>query len=313
MNSSRHSPLGATADAHSGRETVLEEARQLAGRCAEGARDRDQRLRISRCQRSSLYLLAITFDRYRCRTSEFANPKSSLFWPLSLLCFGQAVVLATRPPISLKRTTVSPIVLEELLGEIGSLASVYHKPSETFIGRGRMGADGLRKAGECVLFSPSAWRLLKITHLTTFFVRSLDDEMSAREKALKTVAQGQAAENLLDFDDPISSSTSDQSSSSNSGLASLIMSGGASSNPATAKILTSSNPLDDLVSIFGNASMGGPTPISAATSPLSPMGTGATMGAGAGAFGGFGGLGSPATTPAPAQKPKAQDDLLDLF
>lgn len=133
--------------------------------------------------------------------------------------------------------------------------------------------------------------------------------MAAREKALKTVAQGQAAENLLDFDDPISSSTSGPSSSSNSGLASLIMSGGASSNPTTAKILTSSNPLDDLVSIFGNASMGGPTPISAAASLLSPMGTGA----GVGAFGGLGGLGSPATTSAPAQKPQAQDDLLDLF
>lgn len=57
----------------------------------------------------------------------------------------QAVVLALRPPISLPRMTVSPAVLEELLGEISSLASVYHKPAETFVGRGRMGADAMQR------------------------------------------------------------------------------------------------------------------------------------------------------------------------
>jgi hypothetical protein len=66
----------------------------------------------------------------------------------------QAVVLSTRPPISLKRTTVSPGVLEELLGEIGSLASVYHKPAETFVGRGRVGADALRKNVEYAVLCP---------------------------------------------------------------------------------------------------------------------------------------------------------------
>lgn len=60
----------------------------------------------------------------------------------------QAVVLAHRPPISIPRTTVPPALLEELLGEVGTLASVYHKPAETFIGKGRIGADAVRKAGE---------------------------------------------------------------------------------------------------------------------------------------------------------------------
>jgi AP-1 complex subunit beta-1 len=53
--------------------------------------------------------------------------------------------MAHRPPISLPRTTVSAAVLEELISEIGSLASVYHKPAETFVGKGRMGAESLRK------------------------------------------------------------------------------------------------------------------------------------------------------------------------
>lgn len=64
-----------------------------------------------------------------------------------LICIYQAVVLADRPPISIPRTTVSAALLEELLGEISSLASVYHKPSETFIGRGRIGADSLQRKG----------------------------------------------------------------------------------------------------------------------------------------------------------------------
>ncbi|KAF8317857.1 clathrin binding protein [Clavulina sp. PMI_390] len=199
----------------------------------------------------------------------------------------RAVVLAARPPISLNRTTVSPIVLEELLGEIGSLASVYHKPAETFVGRGRMGADGLKKTSE------------------------FDDEISAREKALKTVVQGQQAENLLDFDDPEPSSTSDPLSGGG-GLASIIMGGQASANPATAKILTSTNPLDDLVSIFGNANLGPSAPPSGIASPIG----GAPA---SNAFGGLGGMGgmtspiAPATSSAQAQPRKPQDDLLDLF
>ncbi|KAJ8690628.1 beta-adaptin [Pleurotus ostreatus] len=66
----------------------------------------------------------------------------------------KAVVLAHRPPISIPQTTVSPALLEELLGEISSLASVYHKPEETFIGGGRVGADSVqRKENESVLHS----------------------------------------------------------------------------------------------------------------------------------------------------------------
>jgi len=61
--------------------------------------------------------------------------------------------------MSLKRITVSPGVLKELLGEIGSLASVYHKPAETLISRGRVGVDALRKSVEyavlcSILLSP---------------------------------------------------------------------------------------------------------------------------------------------------------------
>jgi len=58
----------------------------------------------------------------------------------------KSVVIAHRPPISLPRTTVPPAILEELLSEIGSLASVYHKPADTFIGKARMGVDSVKKS-----------------------------------------------------------------------------------------------------------------------------------------------------------------------
>ncbi|PIL26202.1 hypothetical protein GSI_11957 [Ganoderma sinense ZZ0214-1] len=192
----------------------------------------------------------------------------------------KAVVLSVRPPITLPRTTVSAGLLEELLGEIPLLASVYHKPAETFVGQGRIGADSMqaRKGSD------------------------LADDRLATQKALQTVAAGQQAENLLDFDDDV------QNDGQPSGLAATTI---FSQTPAAANLLagTSSNPLDDLVSIFGNASL---------------TATPATPATGLGGFG-FGGApltpAVPSITPTslsprpPQQQPaqSGQDDLLGLF
>lgn len=43
-------------------------------------------------------------------------------------------------------TSLPPVLLEQLLNEISTLASVYHKPPETFLGHGRYGADALQHA-----------------------------------------------------------------------------------------------------------------------------------------------------------------------
>ncbi|KAF8637098.1 hypothetical protein AX17_003003 [Amanita inopinata Kibby_2008] len=191
----------------------------------------------------------------------------------------KAVVLAHRPPISIPRTTVSPALLEELLGEISSLASVYHKPAETFVGRGRVGADSLQRKGT-----------------------DLSDERLATQKALQTVVAGQQAENLLDFDDTPSAEGQP------SGLAATEI---LSQTPAAANLLagTSSNPLDDLVSIFGGTTLA-PTTQSNSLGGLS--------------FGGSGfnspSVTAPPPTPLtattsqpPMQTNQAQDDLLGLF
>ncbi|KAG1816365.1 adaptin N terminal region-domain-containing protein [Suillus subaureus] len=176
----------------------------------------------------------------------------------------KAVVLAHRPPISIPRTTVSPALLEELLGEISSLASVYHKPAQTFVGHGRVGADSVQRKGS---------------------------EISDAQKALQTVVAGQQAENLLDFGDD---SAQDGQPS---GLAATQI---LPSTPAAANFLsgTSANPLDDLVSIFGGMETM-ETGAGSLSTALSPTTT--TMSS---PFEGFGGSPAPSSQPAQNAQPQ---------
>ena len=110
--------------------------------------------------------------------------------------------------------------------------------------------------------------------------------------ALQTVAAGQAAENLLDFDD-------EPAQEGPTGLAATQV----LQQPAAKNIMsgTSTNPLDDLVSIFGNTSLSSSTaPIASAPAPaaIDPLG-------------GFGVV-SPATA-VPSTASNQQEDLLGLF
>ena len=115
------------------------------------------------------------------------------------------------------------------------------------------------------------------------------------------------AENLLDFSDDA------PNDGQPSGLAATTV---LASTPAAANLLagTSSNPLDDLVSIFGSTSFApSPAPAAAAPTPLAMNGFGAGFGAPA--------MTPSALTPSPmqpqvqpqAQAQSGQDDLLGLF
>ncbi|CDU25548.1 probable adapter-related protein complex 1 beta 1 subunit [Sporisorium scitamineum] len=107
--------------------------------------------------------------------------RAFIYWRLlssSDSAAGRNVILASRPPISIPLTTVPPAVLDELVSELSSLASAYHKPAATFIGKARFGADGVRNGQ----------------------VGDAENDIT-REKALATVVQGQKSENLLDFGD----------------------------------------------------------------------------------------------------------------
>ncbi|OXH35233.1 clathrin binding protein [Cryptococcus neoformans] len=218
--------------------------------------------------------------------------RAYIYWRLlsSDPAAAKSVVLSVRPPISLPQTTVSPAILEELIGEIATLASVYHKPAATFIGKGRLGADEMHK-------------------------KSLDAEDDiSREKALQAVVAGNQAENLLDFDDeptPTNGESSIPAPGSGLGI----------SSQAIASAAKSTNPLDELMDLFSTASM--TTPVVQPGQPAAQAQASAQSSGGLGGLDGLAGLSNPpqSVSPQPAapqnqkQQPQAaaQDDLLGLF
>lgn len=162
------------------------------------------------------------------------------------------------------------------------------------------------------------------------FSDRLDDDRLATQKALQTVVAGRQAENLLyvppllptpsllltiiplifsDFGDDDTSTSDGQPS----GLAATQV---LSQTPAAANLLagTSSNPLDDLVSIFGGNGGGfGAAPTPAAAGPA-VGGVDPLAGLGGLSISG-GGVMSPSTPgqPQPSQGQGQQEDLLGLF
>ncbi|EGG05426.1 uncharacterized protein MELLADRAFT_88081 [Melampsora larici-populina 98AG31] len=179
------------------------------------------------------------------------------------------VVLKARPTISLHTTSVSPALLEELIDEISTLVSVYHKPAETFIGRGRLGADEVqRKATE-------------------------REEDLSRERAIATVVQGQHAENLLDFGDDDEEVTAGTMPAVVDGLGQLMINS-PNSDPKKLNPISStsaSNPLDDLFGLFDNPTSvnqvgGGGVNSNNSGNGINSMGMGMGMGMGGNTQGG---------------------------
>lgn len=55
-------------------------------------------------------------------------------------------MLSQKPTITTTMTSLPHALLEQLLMELSTLASVYHKPPESFVGKGRFGADEIQRA-----------------------------------------------------------------------------------------------------------------------------------------------------------------------
>ncbi|KAF9398827.1 beta-adaptin [Mortierella sp. AD011] len=60
----------------------------------------------------------------------------------------KTVVLSEKPPISTETSSdkISPALMDELINNISTLASVYHKPPTAFMGNRAYGADAVRRA-----------------------------------------------------------------------------------------------------------------------------------------------------------------------
>lgn len=85
-------------------------------------------------------------------TAENDNPdirdRAYVYWRLLSgdLDVAKNIVLTQKPTISTTMTSLPPTLLEQLLSELSTLASVYHKPPESFVGKGRFGADEIQRA-----------------------------------------------------------------------------------------------------------------------------------------------------------------------
>uniref|UniRef100_A0A8H7NJ58 AP complex subunit beta n=1 Tax=Bionectria ochroleuca TaxID=29856 RepID=A0A8H7NJ58_BIOOC len=85
-------------------------------------------------------------------TNENDNPdirdRAYVYWRLLSgdLDVAKNIILSQKPTISTTMTSLPATLLEQLLTELSTLASVYHKPPESFVGKGRFGADEIQRA-----------------------------------------------------------------------------------------------------------------------------------------------------------------------
>ncbi|CRG88194.1 AP-1 complex subunit beta-1 [Talaromyces islandicus] len=246
-------------------------------------------------------------------TAENDNPdirdRAYVYWRLlsstSEQNAAKNVVLSQKPPITTTIQSLPPALLDQLLEELSTLASVYHTLPEQFVGHGRFGADAVQRA-------------------------AIEEQMqNARENPLAAAAAAAAVtggaptaqtqantENLLDidFDGAAPASADKEPPSGMSGLEGLAGTPVRTGSPAVPAPQQSNN-LDDLLGVFGN----GGDNNAASSSNTAALG---------GLTGGFGdtnddlmngfsslnvGASSNPTSPGPSNGKKTNEDILSLF
>jgi AP-1 complex subunit beta-1 len=129
-------------------------------------------------------------------------------------------------------SSLPPALLEQLLTELSTLASVYHKPPETFVGHGRYGADAIQHAA-----------------IQEQRQNAVDNPIAAAGVLPKQ--DGQNAENLLDidFDGGAPASAEGLPSGGQSGLEGL---GGTPQRVASPQAVAQQpvNNIDDMMGLF---------------------------------------------------------------
>ncbi|KKY26924.1 putative ap-1 complex subunit beta-1 [Phaeomoniella chlamydospora] len=216
------------------------------------------------------------------------------------------IILSEKPPITTTIQSLPQPLLDQLLAELSTLASVYHKPPEQFVGQGRFGADAVQKA-------------------------AIEEQLqNARENPLAAAAAAAAVsgkapasqsnvENLLDidFDGAAPASVQEKPGNGLTGLEGLAGTPQAGTpqrvaSPASAAAPAANN-MDDLMGVFGN---GNSTAATSSTSGFGGMSNEDIMN-GFAAMDVSGGSQPPPPgqqmNPSAAAGKKTNDDLLSLF
>jgi AP-1 complex subunit beta-1 len=185
-------------------------------------------------------------------TTDCENPdirdRAYVYWRL-LSTDPQAaktVVLSDKPPIEDEDTGVSPALLDDLIYHIGSLASVYHKPPEAFIGGKRYGADNVQKAAA---------------------EHAEEEDINAPPPQIQAAIKSNDIGNLLDldWDEPVAtgSPTASSKPSAQDDLQDLFSSGSAQPQQTSPTPKAAKSNVNDIMDLFGSA----PAPQAAPQSP----------------------------------------------
>jgi AP-1 complex subunit beta-1 len=153
-------------------------------------------------------------------------------------------------------TSLPPALLEQLLGELSTLASVYHKPPESFVGKGRFGADEIQLAAiqeqrQNAVEDPIAAGTGANGQPQGNVENLLDIDFDGAAPASQEAGgSGGASSSMADmmglFDAPAPSSSSSQPMPPGAGMD--MLGGGAASG---------SGGMDDLMNGFGGMGLGG--------------------------------------------------------
>ncbi|EHK97774.1 putative AP-1 complex subunit beta-1 [Glarea lozoyensis 74030] len=180
-------------------------------------------------------------------TADNDNPdirdRAYVYWRLLSgdLQIAKNIILSEKPPITTTMSSLPPALLEQLLTELSTLASVYHKPPETFVGHGRYGADAIQHAA-----------------IQEQRQNAVDNPIAAAGVVAKQ--NGQNAENLLDidFDGGAPASADALPSGGASGLEGLA---GTPQRVASPPSQQPANNMDDMMGLFDmNGSSSNPAP-----------------------------------------------------
>lgn len=148
---------------------------------------------------------------FQAATAENDNPdvrdRAYVYWRLlsSNPQIAQNVILSERPPITTTIQSLPPVLLEHLLTELSTLASVYHKLPESFVGQGRYGADAVQKAAIEYVCSPVIFKYCFANIQLREQLQNARDNPLAAAAAAAAVSGAPAPsqannENLLDID-----------------------------------------------------------------------------------------------------------------
>ncbi|CAO3579535.1 unnamed protein product [Absidia cylindrospora] len=165
----------------------------------------------------------------------------------------KAVVLSEKPPVAGEGSGLSPALLDDLLYHIGTLASVYHKPPETFIAGKKYGADNVSRSVN--------------EHAND------EDDATAPPPKIQEALKNNDIDNLLDldWDEPAATGTSlmgNDMGGSMGDLMSIDVQNTQQQQHQQQPKMSQGNSMDDIMKLYSN-NQSSPSPTAMMASPVS--------------------------------------------